>query len=84
MSSVIGQSINRNKLSDAVRSLAPALGLLPDKSLVLQLLANNPELLLDPVYRQVLLDIADAIARNELDKYLAGVDANKLINLVKV
>ncbi len=78
------QAIDRKTLVDAVKSFSPLLKFLPEKGLMFQLLADNPQLLLDPEFRRVIGGFAEAAGRNELDKYLAGSDPVELMHLFKV
>jgi len=83
-SSIVGHAVDGKMLIDTIRSFAPVLRFLPDKGFMFQLLADNPQLLLDPEFRKVITGLAEAAGRNELQKYLAGHDPMEWFHFVKV
>lgn len=79
-----GQAVDGKTLTNIIHVLAPELKFLPDKGFLFQMLADNPQLLLDPEFRRLLTGVAEAASRHEMEKYLAGLDPTELIGLVKV
>ena len=83
-SSLLDHNVDKNTLAGLIHSLAPELGITSDNSLMFQLLADNPQLLLNPEFQNVMRGLLEAAARHEMKNYLVVQDPAELLRLLQV